>query len=79
VEKVRLVQEAMAAGRLASASESAAGLSHSLRNVAHTLQGTSYIIRQAADRGRAEDAKSAWEIFDRQVKRLTELGRGPAR
>jgi signal transduction histidine kinase len=73
VEKARLLQDAVAAGRMASISESVAGLSHFLKDVAHALLGTSYIIRRSIDRGRVDDAKSAWEIFDRHVKRLVDL------
>jgi len=73
VEKARLLQNAVAAGRMASISESLAGLSHFLKDVAHALIGTSYIIRRAIDRGRMEDVKGAWEILDRHVKRLADL------
>jgi signal transduction histidine kinase len=73
VEKARLLQEATAAGRMASISESLAGLSHFLKDVAHALTGTSFIIRRAIDRGRMDDIKTAWEILDRHVKRLADL------
>ncbi|MGD0112744.1 MAG: GAF domain-containing sensor histidine kinase [Armatimonadota bacterium] len=73
LEKARLLQEAVAAGRMASISESVAGLSHFLKDVAHALLGTSYVIRRAIDQGRVDDVKSAWEIFDRHVQRLVDL------
>ncbi|UCC68447.1 MAG: GAF domain-containing sensor histidine kinase [Armatimonadota bacterium] len=73
VEKARLLQDAVAAGRMVSISESVAGLSHFLKDVAHALLGTSYIIRRAIDQGRMEDVKEAWEILDRHVKRLADL------
>jgi two-component system NtrC family sensor kinase len=73
IEKARLLQEATAAGRMASISESLAGLSHFLKDVAHALTGTSFIIRRAIDRGRMDDIRAAWEILDRHVKRLADL------
>lgn len=73
VEKARLLEDTVAAGRMASISESLAGLSHFLKDVAHALIGTSYIIRRGIERDRMEDVKSAWEILDRHVKRLAEL------
>ncbi len=73
IEKARLLQEATAAGRMASISESLAGLSHFLKDVAHALTGTSFIIRRAIDRGRMDDIRAAWEILDRHVKRLVDL------
>jgi len=73
VEKARLLEDAVAAGRMASISESLAGLSHFLKDVAHALIGTSYIIRRAVDRGRMEEVKAAWEILDRHVKQLADL------
>ncbi len=73
LEKARLLQDAVAAGRMASISESLASLSHFLKDVAHALMGSSYIIRRGIERGRMEDIKSAWEILDRHVKRLAQL------
>lgn len=73
VEKSRLLQDAVAAGRMVSISESVAGLSHFLKDVAHALLGTSYIIRRAIDSNRMEDVKAAWEILDRHVRRLADL------
>jgi signal transduction histidine kinase len=73
LEKERLLHEALTAGRMASISESVAGLSHFLKDVAHALLGTSYVIRQAQEHGRKDDVKSAWEIFDRHVRRLADL------
>lgn len=73
IEKARLLQEATAAGRMASISESLAGLSHFLKDVAHALTGTSFIIRRAIERGRMDDVRTAWEILDRHVKRLVDL------
>jgi signal transduction histidine kinase len=73
MERARLLQDAVAAGRMASISESLAGLSHFLKDVAHALMGTSFIIRRAIDQGRMDDIKGAWEILDRHVKRLAEL------
>jgi len=73
IEKARLLQDAVAARRMASISESLAGLSHFLKDIAHALIGTSYIIRRAVERGRMEDVKGAWEILDRHVRRLADL------
>jgi len=73
IEKARLLQEATAAGRMASISESLAGLSHFLKDVAHALTGTSFIIRRAIKRGRMDEVEGAWEILDRHVRRLVDL------
>lgn len=73
VEKARLMEEAVLAGRMASISESLAGLSHFLKDVAHALVGTSYIIRRAIEQGRMDDVEAAWGILDRHVKRLADL------
>lgn len=73
VEKARLMEEAVLAGRMASISESLAGLSHFVKDVAHALVGTSYIIRRAVEQGRMGDVKTACEILDRHVKRLADL------
>lgn len=73
VEKARLMEEAVSAGRMASISESLAGLSHFLKDVAHALVGTSFIIRRGIEQGRMEDVKAAWGILDRHVKRLADL------
>jgi signal transduction histidine kinase len=73
IEKARLLESAIAAGRMASISESLAGLSHFLKDVAHALIGASYIIRRAIERDRMDDVRTAWEILDRHVKRLAEL------
>jgi signal transduction histidine kinase len=75
VEKARLVESTVAAGRMASISESLAGLSHFLKDVAHALIGTSFVIRRAIDRNRIDDVRAAWEILDRHVKQLVELCR----
>lgn len=73
VEKAQLLEDAVAAGRMASISESLAGLSHFLKDVAHALIGTSYVIRRAIDRDRMQDVKAAWEILDRHVRQLADL------
>ncbi|UCH33778.1 MAG: GAF domain-containing sensor histidine kinase [Armatimonadota bacterium] len=73
IEKARLLESEVAMGRMASISESLAGLSHFLKDVAHALIGTSYIIRRGIERDRMEDVKAAWEILDRHVKRLADL------
>lgn len=73
IEKAQLLQDATAAGRLASISESLGGLTHFLKDVAHALTGTSFIIRRGIEQNRMEDVKDAWEIFDRHVKQLADL------
>jgi len=73
IEKAQLLQDATAAGRMASISESLAGLSHFLKDVAHALTGTAFIIRRAIEHDRMEDVRDAWEILDRHVRRLADL------
>ena len=47
LEKQKFLQQSVSALRLASIGETVAGLSHCIKNIAHALRGSSYIIKRA--------------------------------
>jgi len=73
MEKARLLEDSLLAGRFASFGETIAGLSHCLKGITHALRGLTYIIRQAIESGRPDDVEAACEILDRQVQRVVNL------
>jgi GAF domain-containing protein len=73
VEKQKLLQQSYAALRLASIGETIAGLSHCIKNIAHALRGSSYIIKKAIDTNNVRNIKTAWEILDRHIESLANL------
>jgi len=73
VEKQKFLHQSFSALRLASIGETVAGLSHCIKNIAHALQGSSYIIKRAIDSNNVRDIKVAWEILDRHIERLANL------
>jgi len=64
LEKDALLKASVSTMRLASVGETVAALSHCIRNIAHTLRGSSYIIKRALERNRIDDVRSAWELLD---------------
>lgn len=73
VEKQKFLHQSFSALRLASIGETVAGLSHCIKNIAHALQGSSYIIKRAIDSNNMRDIKAAWEILDRHIESLANL------
>ena len=73
VEKARLLEDSCFVDRLAAVGETMACLPHRLKGITHTLRGLAYIIRQALESERLEDARAACEILDRQVQRIADL------
>jgi signal transduction histidine kinase len=73
VEKQKFLQQSFSVVRLASIGETVAGLSHCIKNIAHALRGSSYIIKRAIDSGSVRDIKAAWEILDRHIESLANL------
>jgi signal transduction histidine kinase len=73
VEKQKFLQQSISAIRLASIGETIAGLSHCIKNIAHALRGSSYIIKRAIDSDNVKDIKVAWEILDRHIENLANL------
>jgi len=73
LEKETLLRASASTQRLASIGETVAALSHCIKNVAHALRGSSYIIKRAIERNRMEDVRTAWELLDRHVERLADL------
>ncbi|UCB44498.1 MAG: HAMP domain-containing histidine kinase [Spirochaetota bacterium] len=73
VEKQKFLQQSFSALRLASIGETVAGLSHCIKNIAHALRGSSYIIKRAIDSNNVRDIKAAWEILDRHIESLANL------
>ena len=73
VEKQKFLQQSISALRLASIGETVAGLSHCIKNIAHALRGSSYIIKRAIDTNNVRDIGAAWEILDRHIESLANL------
>jgi signal transduction histidine kinase len=73
VEKQKFLQQSFSVIRLASIGETVAGLSHCIKNIAHALRGSSYIIKRAIDSNNVRDIKAAWEILDRHIESLANL------
>jgi signal transduction histidine kinase len=73
LEKQKFLQQSVSALRLASIGETVAGLSHCIKNIAHALRGSSYIIKRAIDSNNVRDVKAAWEILDRHIENLAKL------
>ena len=73
VEKQKFLHQSFSALRLASIGETVAGLSHCIKNIAHALRGSSYIIKRAIDSNNVRDIKVAWEILDRHIESLANL------
>jgi signal transduction histidine kinase len=73
VEKQKFLHQSYSALRLASIGETVAGLSHCIKNIAHALRGSSYIIKRAIEANDVRDIKAAWEILDRHIERLANL------
>ncbi len=73
MEKQKFLQQSISALRLASIGETVAGLSHCIKNIAHALRGSSYIIKRAIDTNNVRDIKVAWEILDRHIENLAAL------
>lgn len=73
VEKQKFLQQSISVLRLASIGETVAGLSHCIKNIAHALRGSSYIIKRAIESNNVRDIKAAWEILDRHIESLANL------
>ncbi|MGQ9616627.1 MAG: GAF domain-containing sensor histidine kinase [Spirochaetota bacterium] len=73
VEKQKFLHQSFSVMRLASIGETIAGLSHCIKNIAHALRGSSYIIKKAIDSNNLRDIKAAWEILDRHIESLANL------
>lgn len=73
VEKQKFLHQSFSAIRLASIGETVAGLSHCIKNIAHALRGSSYIIKRAIEANNVRDIKTAWEILDRHIENLADL------
>jgi signal transduction histidine kinase len=73
IEKSRFLEQSLFAARLTSIGETAAGLSHCIKNIAHALRGSAFVIKRGIELNRMENVKAAWEILDRHVEKLAEL------
>jgi signal transduction histidine kinase len=73
VEKQKFLQQSYSALRLASIGETVAGLSHCIKNIAHALRVSSFIIKRAIESNNVRDVKAAWEILDRHIESLANL------
>jgi signal transduction histidine kinase len=73
IDKQKFLQQSFSALRLASIGETIAGLSHCIKNIAHALRGSSYIIKRAIESKNVRDIGAAWEILDRHIENLANL------
>ncbi len=73
VEKQNFLHQSFAALRLTSIGETVAGLSHCIKNIAHTLRASSYIIKRAIASNNLKEIKTAWEILDRHIESLANI------
>jgi len=73
LEKDALLKASASTQRLTSIGETVAALSHCIKNIAHALRGSSYIIKRAIERDCMEDVRSAWELLDRHVELMADL------
>jgi signal transduction histidine kinase len=73
IDKQKFLQQSFSALRLASIGETIAGLSHCIKNIAHALRGSSYIIKRAIESENVRDIAAAWEILDRHIENLANL------
>ena len=73
VEKQKFLHQSFSALRLASIGETVAGLAHCIKNIAHALRGSSYIIKRAIEANNVRDIRAAWEILDRHIESLANL------
>jgi signal transduction histidine kinase len=73
MEKSRFLEQSLFAARLTSIGETAAGLSHCIKNIAHALRGSAFVIKRGIELNHMENVKDAWEILDRHVEKLAEL------
>jgi signal transduction histidine kinase len=73
VEKSRLLEQSLFAARLTSVGETAAALSHCIKNIAHAMRGSAYVIKRGIELNRMDNVKAAWEILDRHVEKLADL------
>jgi len=73
IEKSRFLEQSLFAARLTSIGETAAGLSHCIKNIAHALRGSAFVIKRGIELNHMGNVKAAWEILDRHVEKLAEL------
>ena len=73
VEKRNFLHQSLSSLRLVSISETVAGLSHCIKNIAHVLRASSYIMKRAIASNNVKDIKTTWEILDRHVESLANL------
>jgi GAF domain-containing protein len=75
VEKARLLEGNLLAGREASAAETLRGLAHSLKGATQSLRCVGHVVRQALADGRPADIEAACEVLDRQVQKVVNLSK----
>ena len=73
IEKARFLEESISAVRLASIGETAAGLAHCIKGIAHALEISSYVVRKEIEKHATEDLCTAWKILEKNIARLAEL------
>jgi signal transduction histidine kinase len=73
IEKSRLYQEKTQAEQLATVAVSLTGVAHYIKNVMQTMQGGEYLVNQAINEGKPENAAEGWEILKRANRKIRAL------
>jgi signal transduction histidine kinase len=73
LEKQECLQLSCSTLRLAAIGETIAGLSHCIKNIAHALRGSSYVVKRALNTGNLPNVQTAWDILDRHIESLANL------
>ena len=71
VDSARLIEEKLAAERLAAIGQAVAGLSHYTKNLVAGLSGSVELIDQGLETGNNEYLERSWPVFKRSTKRVT--------
>jgi two-component system, NtrC family, sensor kinase len=73
VENVRLYEQAVQTERLAAVGETAAFLSHHIKNILQALQGGIDMVEAGLKKNEVEKARDAWPIVERNLSRIHHL------
>lgn len=73
ITKARLIQENIAAQRLAALGTASASLAHYIKNILTQWKGSSSLIDMGFDSGNMEIVESAWPILKRSTGKISKL------
>ena len=73
LENVRLLEEKVRSERLAAVGETAALLSHHIKNILQALGGGTDVVEKAINEGSLGKAKASWPVVRRSIDRLNNM------